>query len=102
MSKKLSWVAGPAAGAPSSAKVLGGEAGYVKSVVTYMVMDDLVVKPMSTISSITLLNQFNVHEIGHVQEKLIDFGLEEAIKLLSASLHSKTVLTDIFSEVLTH
>ncbi|KAK1415597.1 hypothetical protein QVD17_31380 [Tagetes erecta] len=28
--------------------------GYVKEVVTYMVMDDLVVKPMSTISSITL------------------------------------------------
>ncbi|KAL8218185.1 hypothetical protein R6Q57_021558 [Mikania cordata] len=27
--------------------------GYVKEVVTYMVMDDMVVKPMSTISSIT-------------------------------------------------
>ena len=34
------------------------EGGYVKGVVTYMVMDDLVVKPMSTISSITLLNNF--------------------------------------------
>ncbi|KAL4575131.1 hypothetical protein LXL04_021972 [Taraxacum kok-saghyz] len=32
--------------------------GYVKEVVTYMVMDDLVVKPMSTISSITLVNSF--------------------------------------------
>ncbi|KAM0010052.1 hypothetical protein Hdeb2414_s0010g00334111 [Helianthus debilis subsp. tardiflorus] len=34
--------------------------GYVKEVVTYMVMDDLVVKPMSTISSITLINKFGV------------------------------------------
>ncbi|KAI3412579.1 uncharacterized protein J3R85_017201 [Psidium guajava] len=104
MSKKLSWVAGPAgpaAGAASSAMVPGGEGGYVKGVVTYMVMDDLVVKPMSTISCITLLNRFNVHEIADLQEKVIDFGLDEAIKLLRASLHSKTVLTDIFSAVLT-
>ncbi|XP_048139373.1 uncharacterized protein LOC115756742 isoform X1 [Rhodamnia argentea] len=94
MSKKLSWVAGPAGGAAS----LGG---YAMGVVTYMVMDDLVVKPMSAISCIALLNSFNVHDIGDLQEKVIDFGLDEAIKLLSASLHSKTVLTDIFSEVLT-
>ncbi|EEF30404.1 conserved hypothetical protein [Ricinus communis] len=36
------------------------EAGFVKGVVTYMVMDNLEVKPMSTISSITLLNKFNI------------------------------------------
>ncbi|XP_056168980.1 uncharacterized protein LOC115682184 [Syzygium oleosum] len=101
MSKKLSWVAGPAVGATSTAKVPGGEGGYVTGIVTYMVMDDLVVKPMSTISCITLLNRFNVHEIGDLKEKVIDFGLDEAIKLLTASLHSKTVLTDIFSGVLT-
>lgn len=34
--------------------------GFVKDVVTFMVMDDLVVQPMSTISSITLLNKFNI------------------------------------------
>ncbi|KAI6669060.1 hypothetical protein NL676_003945 [Syzygium grande] len=101
MSKKLSWVAGPAVGATSTAQVPGGEGGYVRGIVTYMVMDDLVVKPMSTISCITLLNRFNVHEIGDLKEKVIDFGLDEAIKLLNASLHSKTVLTDIFSWVLT-
>ncbi|XP_056169055.1 uncharacterized protein LOC115662783 [Syzygium oleosum] len=101
MSKKLSWVAGPAVGATSTAKVPGGEGGYVRGIVTYMVMDDLIVKPMSTISCITLLNRFNVHEIGDLKEKVIDFGLDEAIKLLNTSLHSKTVLTDIFSGVLT-
>ncbi|EYU36143.1 hypothetical protein ABFS82_14G239800 [Erythranthe guttata] len=40
------------------------EGGFVKGVVTYMVMDDLVVKPMSTISSLTLLSKFNVKEVG--------------------------------------
>lgn len=97
MSKKLSWVVGPDADAASSAEVPGGEGGYVTGV-TYMVTDELVVKPMSPISSITLLKRFNVQEIEDLQEKVVDFGLDEAIKLLNASLHSKTVLTDIFSE----
>ncbi|KAK3407662.1 hypothetical protein EUGRSUZ_J00062 [Eucalyptus grandis] len=94
MCKKLSWVAGPAAGA-------GGEGGYVRDVVTYMVMDNLVVKPMSTISYITLLNRFNVQEIRDIEEKVIDFGVDEAIELMITSLRSKRVLTDVFSGVLT-
>ncbi|XP_048140272.1 uncharacterized protein LOC125316303 [Rhodamnia argentea] len=97
MSKKLSWVPGPPAGAASSAKVPSGEGGYVRGMVTYMAMDGLVMKPMSSISCITLLNRYNAHEIGDLQEKVIDFGMDEAIKLLSASLHSKTVLTDRFN-----
>ncbi|KAF8008912.1 hypothetical protein BT93_J0033 [Corymbia citriodora subsp. variegata] len=96
MSKKLSWVVGPAADATSSAEVPDTEGGYVTGV-TYMVMDDLVVKPMSPVSSITLLKRFDVHEIEDLEEKVVDFGLDEAVKLLNASLHSKTVLTDIFS-----
>ncbi|XP_010031006.3 uncharacterized protein LOC104420928 [Eucalyptus grandis] len=97
MSNKVSWVAGPAADASSSAEVPGGESGYVSGF-TYMVMDDLVVKPLSTISSNTLLSRLNVQKIGDLEEKVVDFGLDEALKLLNASLHSKTVLTDIFSE----
>ena len=53
------------------------EGGYVEGVVTYMVMDDLVVKPMSTISSITLLNNFNVKEVGGLEEKVVDLGEDE-------------------------
>ncbi|TYH51397.1 hypothetical protein ES332_D10G270500v1 [Gossypium tomentosum] len=59
------------------------EGGYVEGVVTYMVMNDLVVRPMSKISSITLLNKF----------KFLDVG---GIKLLRASLQSKMVLTAVF------
>ncbi|KAI6669929.1 hypothetical protein NL676_004814 [Syzygium grande] len=48
--------------------------GFVKVVVTYMVMIDLAVKPMSTISSITLINKLNVKEIGVLEEKLVSLG----------------------------
>jgi hypothetical protein len=55
------------------------EGGYVKGVVTYMVMDNLEVKPMSTISSITLLTKFNVRDLTAVEEKVVDFGMDEVI-----------------------
>ncbi|KAH6774707.1 hypothetical protein C2S51_013111 [Perilla frutescens var. frutescens] len=70
--------------------------GIVKEVVTYMVMDDLVVKPMSTISSITLLNKFSVKDVGALEEKVVHLGMNEAIKMLKTSLQSKKVLTDVF------
>jgi hypothetical protein len=53
------------------------EWGYVKGVITYMVLDDLDVKPMSTISAITLLSKFNVRDVGAVEEKVVDFGMDE-------------------------
>ncbi|CAK9323739.1 unnamed protein product [Citrullus colocynthis] len=70
--------------------------GSVKGVVSYMVMDDLSVSPMSTISSITLLNQLNIKDVGVLEEKLITLNVNERVKLLRASLQSKTVLTDVF------
>ncbi|TYH24715.1 hypothetical protein ES288_A03G113500v1 [Gossypium darwinii] len=63
-------------------------------VVTYMVMDGLIVKPLSTISS--LLNRFSVKDGGALQEKTIKIRMDEAVKLLKASSPSKTVLNDIF------
>uniref|UniRef100_A0A7N2R9R6 DUF674 domain-containing protein n=1 Tax=Quercus lobata TaxID=97700 RepID=A0A7N2R9R6_QUELO len=73
------------------------EGGYVKGLVSYMVMDDLEVKPVSIVSStITLLNRFNVKEIGALEEKVVDLGMDEGVKLLKASMQSKTVLTDVF------
>uniref|UniRef100_A0A7N0V5T3 DUF674 domain-containing protein n=1 Tax=Kalanchoe fedtschenkoi TaxID=63787 RepID=A0A7N0V5T3_KALFE len=83
---------------PSSARTTArsATAGFVKGVVTYMVMDDLAVKPMSTISSITLLNTFNIKDVGVLEEKTVTLGMPEGLKLLRASLHSKTVLTEVF------
>ncbi|XXG75088.1 hypothetical protein AAC387_Pa07g3669 [Persea americana] len=65
-------------------------------VVTYTVMDDLVVKPMSTISGITLLNKFNVKDVGDLEESVVEVGMSEGLAILRASLESKTMLTDIF------
>ncbi|MED6223775.1 hypothetical protein PIB30_077365 [Stylosanthes scabra] len=70
--------------------------GFVQEVVTYMVMDDLVIQPMSTISSITLLNKFNVKEVGALQEKVVHLGMNEGLRLLKASLQSKMALTSVF------
>lgn len=55
----------------------GGGRGYVKDVVTYMIMDNLEVKPMSTISCITMLNKFNVKEVGSLEEKVVQLGMDE-------------------------
>ncbi|KAI3748688.1 hypothetical protein L6452_11947 [Arctium lappa] len=92
MNTELSYVAGAVAVEETAE---GG--GFVKGgVVTYMIMDDLVVKPMSTISSITLLNKFKVKEIGCLEEKVVSLEMKEGLKLLKASLQSKNVLTSVF------
>ncbi|CAJ1977721.1 unnamed protein product [Sphenostylis stenocarpa] len=70
--------------------------GFVQGVVTYMVMDDLMIEPMSTISGITLLNKFNIKEVGALQEKVVELGLTQGVNLLKASLDSKAVLTSVF------
>ncbi|KAI9127734.1 hypothetical protein K1719_000727 [Acacia pycnantha] len=76
----------------------GGEGGFVKGVVTYTVMDDLEVRPMSTISTVALISKFKVKDIASLQEKVVELGMEEGIKLLKASLQCKNVLTSVFLE----
>ncbi|XP_058183998.1 uncharacterized protein LOC131301639 [Rhododendron vialii] len=75
---------------------LSGEGGYVKGPISYMVMDDLVVMPLSTISGIALLSKFNVTNVQSLEEKVVTFGMDEGLKLLKATLHSKMVLTSVF------
>ncbi|XP_028790477.1 uncharacterized protein LOC114746413 isoform X2 [Neltuma alba] len=72
--------------------------GFVKGVVTYTVMDDLEVRPMSTISTITLISKFKVKDISSLQERVVELGMEEGVKLLKASLQCKNVLTSVFLE----
>lgn len=61
--------------------------GFVKGVVTYMVMDNLVVKPMSTISGIiTLLKQFNFKDVGALAEKIIHLDKSMVILITSFSI----------------
>ncbi|KAL8218186.1 hypothetical protein R6Q57_021559 [Mikania cordata] len=51
--------------------------GFVKEVVAYMVTDDLVVKPMSALSSITIINKFGVNDMSQLKEKEVYFGKDK-------------------------
>lgn len=51
--------------------------GFVKEMVTFMVTDNLEVKPLSTKSSLTLLNRLNVTDVGALEERDVSFGIEE-------------------------
>ncbi|XP_050892560.1 uncharacterized protein LOC127098103 [Lathyrus oleraceus] len=71
--------------------------GFVKDEITFIVMDDLVIQPISKVSDIsTLLKKFNVKDINTLQEKDVEIGMDESIKLLKASLETKMVLTSVF------
>ncbi|KAI9127867.1 hypothetical protein K1719_000860 [Acacia pycnantha] len=74
----------------------GGEGGFVKEVVTYMVMDDLMVQPMSIISCIALLKKFNIKNVSSLQEMDVELGVHEGIELLKASLQCNNALTSVF------
>lgn len=92
MDKKLSYVV------PESEKSRFPNGGYVKGMMTYIITDDLEVRPMSTITSITILNKFNIKDLGVLEEKVVHIGMGEGVELLKATFHSKTVLTDVFLE----
>lgn len=68
----------------------------VKGLARFMIMDDLVVVPWSNISSISLLNKFNIKDVSALEEKDVQISMGEGLKLLKHALESKTVLTDMF------
>ncbi|KAK1373694.1 putative DNA polymerase zeta catalytic subunit [Heracleum sosnowskyi] len=70
--------------------------GYVKESVTYMISDDLTVKPVSSISSISLINSLGVKDIATLEEKIVNIDMQKALELVRTSFGSNTVLTDVF------
>lgn len=56
---------------------LDGEGGYVKGVSTYLVTDELTVKPMQLDFCFNLLKEYNIGCIGDIQEKVVNVGLDE-------------------------
>ncbi|CAL9017781.1 unnamed protein product, partial [Prunus brigantina] len=76
MSKQMTYVAPPAETSAGDT-ILSSEGGY----------------PMSTISSIVMLNKFNVKDGVLLEERVVQLGLQEGLKLLKASLESKTSRT---------
>ncbi|KAM5553274.1 hypothetical protein ABKV19_025479 [Rosa sericea] len=72
------------------------EGSYVKDVVTYIVMDDLEVRPMSATLIMAMLKEFNVKDVSSLIEKVVHLGNEEGLKLLKASLQSESALSAAF------
>ncbi|XP_045818075.1 uncharacterized protein LOC123910840 [Trifolium pratense] len=68
--------------------------GFVKNNATFLVMDDLVIQPVTSV--IDVVNKFNLSKISSLQDMVVELGLDEGIKLLKASLQSKKVLTSVF------
>ena len=76
MKAALQYVA-PSSGQQAQSASAEEAKGFVQGIVTYTVMDDLKVTPMSTISGITLLNAFAVRDLGDLQEKTVQLGYNE-------------------------
>ncbi|RWR96791.1 hypothetical protein CKAN_02619300 [Cinnamomum micranthum f. kanehirae] len=72
---------------------LGGV--FMAGQAAFMVTDELLVKPLSSISCLSLLNQFNL-PLSDLEERFVSMGEEEALSLLKACFISKTVLSDVF------
>ncbi|XP_077225469.1 uncharacterized protein LOC143858654 [Tasmannia lanceolata] len=70
--------------------------GFVKGPVTFILTDDLDVKPFSYTRTISFIKKFNL-PLGDIQEQVVNVGEEEALDFLKASLISKMVLNDVFS-----
>ncbi|CAN1174053.1 hypothetical protein LINPERPRIM_LOCUS9658 [Linum perenne] len=70
--------------------------GIVRELTSFMVMDDLRVCPLSMISALSSLNKFGCKDLGALEEKEVEFGIDEARKLLKAFLESKDVLTNVY------
>ncbi|CAL4951665.1 unnamed protein product [Urochloa decumbens] len=80
----------------------GGNEGLVQGeAATYIIMDDLAVTPTTAnVSRAALLKEFGGgvkdDDIDALEERTVDVGNEEALKIIKAALHSRTVLTDAF------
>ncbi|KAJ7975867.1 DUF674 family protein [Quillaja saponaria] len=87
MSRNMSYIESNSANTGTGSN---NEGGYVKGLATYMVTDDLSVTSLSIVSGISVLNKFNVLEFNALEEKVVEFGIDEA------SFQSKAVLTHVF------
>ncbi|KAK9051667.1 hypothetical protein SSX86_028295 [Deinandra increscens subsp. villosa] len=66
----------------------GNRGGFVKGSVSYTVTDDLVVSPMPTVSKITsFLKNFDIKNLGAMEEKVVDIGKNEVINLNILSIN---------------
>ena len=75
------------------------DGGYVEeSLVTYMVMDDLAVEPLSsTASIISRLDKFNVKNMGTLEEKVVELGMDEVCHPYSLAVWAWLLFTSFIT-----
>ncbi|XXG62184.1 hypothetical protein AAC387_Pa05g0599 [Persea americana] len=78
---------------PNAVTELGGS--FIAGLAMFMVTDELIVKPLSPISSISLLRKFNI-PISDIEERIVCMGEKEAMSLLKTSLISNAVFSNVF------
>ncbi|KAM5549865.1 hypothetical protein ABKV19_001008 [Rosa sericea] len=93
MSTGVGYVAPP--GEPS---LMTRDEGYVRGVASYMIMDDLRVKPLSVFSNLNLLKKCIDGSSGfnNLEEKVVHVEMDQVEKWLKALMESNSVLTDLF------
>ncbi|KAH1155201.1 hypothetical protein AAZX31_18G176600 [Glycine max] len=67
--------------------------GFAEAQSMFMVTDDLVMTPMSSISGISFLNRSKVSLLD-LEERVVNIGVKEALAILKASLTSTSALTN--------
>ncbi|XP_027113235.1 uncharacterized protein [Coffea arabica] len=81
-----------------SASIPQERGGFVKPTVHFMISDDFQVMPMSTKTGLALLEQVSRLDGSRIEERNINIGRNEVLKLLKHSLVSRTPFTDTLLE----
>ncbi|KAJ9550993.1 hypothetical protein OSB04_015038 [Centaurea solstitialis] len=70
---------------------------FLKAATKYILTDDLVITPLSSISGISMLNKLKV-PLNDVEQHEVRIGIEKGLKILKASLRSSSTFTDALLE----
>ncbi|KAJ9550834.1 hypothetical protein OSB04_014879 [Centaurea solstitialis] len=70
------------------------EGRYVKKAMKFMITDDLIVTRFSTISAIAIMKESKV-PLKDLEHHVVTIGIEEGLKILNASLKSRSIMTDV-------
>ncbi|KAI8532066.1 hypothetical protein RHMOL_Rhmol11G0184600 [Rhododendron molle] len=75
-----------------------GGSGFIKPAVRFMITDDFQVLPMSTMAGLSLLGNFGAFDGSKTEERMLNVGKDEVLKLLKCSLASRTPFSDSILE----
>ncbi|XP_059648229.1 uncharacterized protein LOC132294399 [Cornus florida] len=71
---------------------------FVKSTARFLITDDLLVKPLSTMTGLTLLSKFGATDRSTREEMTINIEKDKVMKLLICSLTSRTPFSETILE----